>query len=394
MKKTPQRTNLFKKDFPESSFFDVNYARFAADKVQKVLETGYCGGTSPFILQAESILENKFGRPVKLVSNGTIALEAALRLSGVRQGDRVAVAARSFVATANAVLSVGAIPVFIGLDSQGLGICANTLDIALIKNQDIRIVIAAHLYGYAPTLADLANVCHKHNCILLEDSAQGFDESFNGRPLGTWGKFGTFSFFSNKVLACGEGGAVVCETSKDAKRLDEMRYHGGEIGQDGEFHPNAYGSNWRMNGLSAAVLCSSLENISETMEARRLIAEKYVKKFSTQFHLAHTLSGASLSRWCIVVLDQQGQAWEAKKAKEMALSLRRKGVAARTGMPWLPNLPHLDGFDCIGVAPIEQRCLEVLLPCHQGMNEESVMRVISAFIETINTVQGDKNVGL
>ena len=373
--------------FPEASFFDVRYARASIDNVLKALESGYCGGMSPFLVKAESILESRLGRSVLLVTNGTIALEAALRLAGLQPGDRVVVPARSFVATVNAVLSIGARPVFVGLTPDGLAICPHALDAVLAENSDIRLVIAAHLYGYAPTLPELMGICQRRGCVLVEDAAQGFGESSNDRPLGTWGKFGTFSFFSNKVVACGEGGAVLCETCSDRDRLVEMRYHGARIGDDGEFYPNSYGSNWRMNALSAAVLCSSLENADLAINARRIVAENYAEclvPLADRLSLACVPLGRPLSLWCAVVLRPEGCLWEMEKAKVIALSLRQRGVAARVGMSWLPNLQHLAKFECVEVVPANERGVELLLPIHPGMDSMSVCRVVRKLADVIN----------
>jgi len=369
---------------PETQFFDLGYAAEATGTVLEALASGYCGGHSPFIESAEKNLAARLGCGFILTTNGTVALELALRATGVRPGDCVAVSSRSFVATANAVLAVGAVPLFISQERSGLGMCPESLRSALDNRPDLKVVVVAHLYGSAPTIREIASLCEDRGCVLIEDAAQAFGQSRHGRQLGTWGRFGTFSFFSNKVLACGEGGGIACQQDIDCRLLAELRYHGAVITDTGDFIELRAGTNARLNALSAALLYSQITCVERLLQARLLLAEHYrillvqLEQWAT---LACDDAGVPLSLWCAVLRGPGGKLWRPEQARRLELHMRRNGVACRLGMPWLPTLPHLRGFERVNIADPNRQGVELLCPIHPGMDYKAVERVVATLCD-------------
>jgi len=390
---SPSSNSTLKKQLPikrpESQFFDLGYSASAVHHLTEVLGSGYCGGHSTFVQGSEELLSERLRCFFGLVCNGTVALELALRVAGVTPGQMVAVSARSFVATANAILSLGGIPVFVDQSELGIGMCPDSLKRTFATYPEIRTVVVAHLYGSAPTIGKIHALCADYQKTLIEDAAQGFGTSVAGRPLGTWGRMGTFSFFSNKVLSCGEGGGVAFASEDDNQLFREIRYHGGRINDSGEFVESRHGTNARMGALQAALLFSQLQTVDQHLQYRSDLARSYqvsLSGVSSLVELAADEAGRPLSLWCAVLRRKGGRLWDPQAAKHLARVLCAHDIACRPGMPWLSSLPHLRQFQEVKANPGE-RGIELLCPLHPGMDNSSVERVV----EDVNRVILNEN---
>src|SRR5262245_1303529 len=199
------------------------------------------------------------------VTNGTAALEVALRACGVGIGDEVIVPPYTFIATASACLTVGAFPIFVDVDPQTFAIDPAQIEAAITART--KAVIAVHMAGGPADMDGVLAVARKHHLRVIEDAAQAHGAAWNGRRVGALGDAGTFSFQSSKNLTAGEGGAVL----SNVPQVAEMAWSVANVGRtrtgDWYFH-DLLGSNFRLTEFQGALLLAQLERLPEQIALR------------------------------------------------------------------------------------------------------------------------------
>ncbi len=238
--------------------------------IQRVLDT------SAFVLGREvEAFERAFAEYVGAefcvgVSNGTAAIQLALTACGVGAGDEVIVPANTFFATAEAVSTANASPVFVDCDADSYNIDASKIEAAITERT--RAVIPVHLYGRPADLDAVFEIAERRNLIVLEDAAQAHGARYKGRRVGPLGSAGCFSFYPGKNLgAYGEGGAVVTNDKEVARRLRLLRDHGSEQ----KYRHEIVGYNFRLEGIQGAVLGVKLKYLDRWNALRREHAARY-----------------------------------------------------------------------------------------------------------------------
>ena len=199
------------------------------------------------------------------VANGTVSLELSLRAGGIRPGDEVIVPAITFIASATAIVSAGALPVFADVDPDTCQISAESVE-SLITPKT-RGIIVVHYGGYMADMDAITGVARKHGLIVVEDCAHAQGSQWRGRGAGTLGEFGSYSFQHSKSLSAGEGGIVLTDDDALFERAVLMMNIGRKQGQAGYGHYLS-ASNWRMGGLQAALLLSQFQRFPEEAEER------------------------------------------------------------------------------------------------------------------------------
>jgi len=203
-----------------------------------------------------------------LCSSGTAALSIALSACGIGAGDEVIVPPFTFVATIEAVLHAGAVPVFAEIDDT---LCLDPNGIEASLTPRTRAVIAVHMCGAMARIDDIKDLCDRKNLILIEDACQAVGGAFKGKSLGTFGRMGCFSFDSVKTITCGEGGAVVTSNKDLYAVADAYADHGHDhTGIDRGLEGHAIiGTNFRISELNAAVAVAQLRKLDAILETQR-----------------------------------------------------------------------------------------------------------------------------
>ena len=203
-------------------------------------------------------------------ASGTDALHLALLAEGIGPGDEVITSAFTFIATAEAIKYVGATPVFVDIDSQTFNITPENIEAAITPQT--RAVMPVHLFGQPANLPAIVAICQKHGLKLIEDCAQSFGASVEGRQTGSFGDAAGYSFFPSKNLGCyGDGGLVVTDSDSAAAKIKQYRNHGSEV----RYYHDVVGYNSRLDELQAVVLRAKLKRIDEYNAARRHVAHLY-----------------------------------------------------------------------------------------------------------------------
>ncbi len=268
-------------DVPRIPVFDVRVDPADIEAVEATLRSGDLLAGERTAEFERRFAELIGAEHVVALSSCTAALHVALLAAGVGPGDEVIVPPITFVATANAVRYVGAKPVFADVVSTGdLGIDIDAVE-SLIGERT-KVVIPVHYAGYPIAIERLAELCERHGVALIEDAAH--TPAIRARPdggmLGTFGIAGCFSFFPNKVLGIGEGGALATDSAELADRIRSLIDQGRTAGAEpalGRYDVTEIGFNYRFDDPRAALLLSRLDGLQANLRRRREIVGRYLE---------------------------------------------------------------------------------------------------------------------
>ena len=238
--------------------------------VLEVLRSGqYIGGAT--ISRFEAAFAEFCDVPEAIGCNsGTDALVLALRGLGIGPGDEVITSSFSFFATAEAISAVGATPVFVDVEETSYLIDPDLIEAAITPAT--RALIPVHLFGRPVNMERINAIAAAHGLRVIEDCAQASGASWAGRPVGSWGDAGCFSFFPTKNLGgAGDGGAVTCRDPQLAQRIRELAVHG----MPRRYLHTSLGYNSRLDAMQAAVLNVKLPHLERWVARRRAIAGRY-----------------------------------------------------------------------------------------------------------------------
>jgi 8-amino-3,8-dideoxy-alpha-D-manno-octulosonate transaminase len=203
-----------------------------------------------------------------LLSSGTAALTTALAAMGVGAGDEVILPPFTFVASFESILMTGAIPVMADIDDT---LCLNPSSVRSAITPRTKVVMPVHMCGAMAQMYELLQISQEHRLLLLEDACQAFGASYHGKMLGSIGDAGCYSFDFNKIVTCGEGGAVVTNNATIYRRADMYHDHGHDHnnedrGAEEHLYP---GYNFRISELHAAVGCGQISKLLQFVEIHR-----------------------------------------------------------------------------------------------------------------------------
>jgi len=263
--------------------FDLNFDEKEEQAVLDVLKSKWIS-TGP----KSAEFENKFATMLNAnhalsTSNCTVSLHMALKLAGIQAGDEVICPSLTFVATANAILYVNAIPVF--ADIRNLeDLTIDPDDIERKITDKTKAIIVMHYGGFACDMNRIMQIAEKHDLKVVEDACHGPLSEYKGKKLGTIGDIGCFSFFSNKNISTGEGGMVVTNNEDTYNHAKLMRSHGMTTmsyerakGHSTNYDVVEFGYNYRMDDIRAAIGVVQLDKIQEDLLKRAEIRKWYIE---------------------------------------------------------------------------------------------------------------------
>ena len=303
------------------------------------------------------------------VSSGTDALILVLRALGIGPGDQVIVPTNTFIATAEAVSLTGATPRFVDVDPGTALITAGHVEPALTKRT--RCIIPVHLYGRVVNMDPILELAERRGIRVVEDAAQAHGARYRGRPVGSLGVAGSFSFYPAKNLgAWGDAGAVVTDDAALADRVRLLRAHG----ERPRYHHTVVGTTARLDAIQAAVLATKLGALDDANRRRRGVAAG----------LSAALADAG------VELPPPAQSWSdevvhqyvIRVARRDALRKHLESFAIETGVHYpvplhlSPAYADLDDRPDGGMPAAEELArTSVSLPAHAGMTADDIRRV-------------------
>ena len=348
--------------------------------VTEVLRSGWLTSNGPKVQALEAALSDYFaGRPVRTFNSGTCTMEVALRIAGIGPGDEVITTPNSWVATANVIIEVGAIPVFADIDPRSHNI--NVDQIAANITPRTRAIIPVHMCGLPCDMGELYALAAKHSLRVVEDAAQAIGSTWKGQRIGAFGDLVSFSFQVNKNIMTGEGGCLVVNTPQEAALAERYRLQGvSRQGLDG-IDVDVLGGKYNMTEMAAAIGLGQLPQLP-IFNARRLaLAQHYFDCFGRDFEANY---GAELPvadftqcNWHMYHLVLPERITRAAFMQRM-LDLKI-GVGFHYAAIHLFTLYRKRGFK-EGMFPVAERiCRQIVtLPLFPSMNNSDVERVVAS----------------
>ena len=254
------------------------------DYVKQAIDAHKICGDGSFTKKCHSFLEERFGaQKALLTTSGTTALEMATLLCGLKAGDEVLVPSFTFSSTATAIVLTGATPVFIDVRPDTMNIDETKLEEAITDKT--RAIMAVHYAGVACEMDTIMDIAARHNLKVIEDAAQGVMSTYKGRPLGTIGDFGCYSFHETKNYSMGEGGALIIRNPEDNDSAEILREKGTNRarffrGQVDKYTWVAYGSSYLPSDMNAAYLWAQLLEADKINDNRLAIWQTYSEAFA------------------------------------------------------------------------------------------------------------------
>jgi len=305
------------------------------------------------------------------VASGTDALHLALLAAGIKRGDEVITTPFTFIATAEAISYVGAIPVFVDIDPDSFNIDIAKIGAAITKKT--KAIIPVHLYGQPVNMDGLMEIAKKHNLRVIEDCAQSFGAEYHGKKTGAIGDFGCFSFFPSKNLGgYGDGGMVITDDAKQAAHLLSLRNHGSKV----RYYHDEVGFNSRLDEIQSAIIRIKFKYIEEYNAKRWNNAQLYSKYLNAPGIRTPTEQSGTkhvFHQYTIRVKNRD-------KVKQ---KLDAGGITS--SMIYYPVPLHVQtAYKDLGMKPgslpaSEQAALEVLsLPMYPELKEEQIKKVAEA----------------
>ncbi len=207
------------------------------------------------------------------LTTGTAALHMAIKVAGVKRGDRVFVSDTTFAATVNPVVYEGGIPIFIDCERETWNMDPVALEKAFSVYPDVKVVVAVNLYGTPLKYDEICAVCDKHGAILIEDSAESFGAKYKGKQTGSFGKFNVISFNGNKIITGTSGGILL---TNDEEAASKVRKWSTQSRDDAPWYQHSeLGYNYRMSNIIAGVIRGQIPYLSEHIEKKKEIYMRY-----------------------------------------------------------------------------------------------------------------------
>ena len=237
------------------------------------IETGWISSEGPFIQKFEESFSRYVDRKYGVaVSNGSAALDIAIKALNLGKGDEVIVPTFTIISPVQSIVTAGATPVLIDSDPITWNMDINQIESKINKNT--KAILVVHIYGLPVDIDPILDLCEKHNLFLIEDAAEMHGQTYKGRKCGSFGTISTFSFYPNKHITTGEGGMLVTNDEMLSERCKKLRNLAFEP-KGRRFVHEELGWNYRMTNLQAALGLAQLEKIDSHILKKREIGQAY-----------------------------------------------------------------------------------------------------------------------
>lgn len=301
-------------------------------------------------------------------SNGTSAISILLEALGIGKGAEVIVPTLTFIATAEPVCHVGAVPIFVDVEPSTLNIDTAKLEAAITANT--KAILPVHLYGNPANMKQILNIANKHNLTVIEDAAQAHLAKLDGATVGNFGAAATFSFYPGKNLGAYGDAGCICSSNKEL--IDQCRVLL-DHGRSEKYLHHKIGYNQRMDGIQAAILSTKMRYLEGWTARRKAIAAQYREALShlNQLRIVEATPGAEpvYHLFVVEVDDREG----------LANFLKKRNIASGVHYPIPLHLqPAFSKLNYrAGDFPVAERaCQRILsLPIYPEMTEQQIAHV-------------------
>jgi perosamine synthetase len=338
--------------------------------VTDAVKSGWISSIGEYILEFERKFAGFIGvKYAVAVSNGTSALHLALASLGITHGHEVIVPDFTFIATANAVTYTGAKPVFADIDPEHW--CIDPEDIVRKITPHTKAIIPVHVYGHPAEMGRIMAIANDYGLYVVEDAAEAHGAEYKGKKTGSFGNFGIFSFYGNKILTTGEGGMLTTDDPQLYTRALALRDHA--MSKEKRYWHTDIGFNYRMTNLQAALGLAQLERIEELLRRKLAIFQWYAESLGkrTGFRLNSQAPWAKNVYWMVcLLLDKRTRI----SRDDLIAQLRSKGIDSRPFFYPLTHMPMYKRHVPNRVAQDIAQC-GINLPSGYGLDQETVYHI-------------------
>lgn len=362
---------------------DITEAEIEA--VTAVLRTPHLS-LGPRLMEFEGAFAARVGsRHAVAVSSGTAGLHLAVRACGIGAGDEVITTPFSFVASANAILYEGGVPVFVDVEDASLDIDPARIEAAITPRT--RAILPVHVFGRPAAMDAILDLARRRGLPVIEDACEALGAEVGGRPAGSLGRCGVFGFYPNKQITTGEGGMVVTDDPDLAALCRSLRNHGRDDGAPPMVHARL-GYNYRLSEIACALGAAQLSRLDAILEARASVARRYDERLSGHPDLRvpeMVATGVRVS-WFVYVL-RLGPGRSRADRDRIVARMESRGIGCRPYFPVLHLQPHLRALlgHGPGAFPVAESAADrtLALPFHGRLRDGEIDEVCGALLEAL-----------
>jgi len=248
--------------------------------VTEAYETNWMSTVGANINEVERLACEKVGcKYAVALASGTSALHLAVKLAGVKQGDKVFCSDMTFAATVNPIVYEGGVPVFIDTERDTWNMDPVALEKAFEIYPEIKVVVVAHLYGTPGKIDEINAICKKHGAVIVEDAAESLGATYKGKQTGTFGDYNCISFNGNKIITGSSGGMLLTDDEEAANKVRKWSTQSRENAP--WYQHEEVGYNYRMSNVIAGVVRGQFPYLEEHIAQKKAIYERYKEGFKT-----------------------------------------------------------------------------------------------------------------
>ena len=296
----------------------------------EAFETNWMSTVGKNINEVERIAAEKIGRKYAVaLSSGTAALHLAMKLAGIKRGDKVFCSDMTFDATVNPVVYEGGVPVFIDTEYDTWNMDPVALEKAFEIYPDVKVIVAAHLYGTPGKIDEIKAICDKHGTVIVEDAAESFGATYKGKQTGTFGKFSIISYNGNKVITGSSGGMLL---TNDEEAANKVRKWSTQSRENAPWYQHEeIGYNYRMSNVIAGVVRGQLPYLEEHIAQKKAIYERYCEGFKDLPASMNPLNVDGVSNYWLscLIIDEEAMCKQMRSESE-ALYISEHGKSCPT----------------------------------------------------------------
>ena len=355
------------------------------DFINEAFDTNWVAPLGPNVTGFENDLENFLGEDVQIaaLSSGTAALHLALIQLGVNAGDEVICQSFTFSASANPIVYLGAIPIFVDSEPDTWNMCPVALEEAIMdrisKGKYPKAIIPVHLYGMPAKIDEILSVANQYNIPVLEDSAEALGSQYKGRACGTFGKFAALSFNGNKIITTSGGGALVCQTKAEKEKTVFLATQARDNAP--HYQHSEIGYNYRLSNISAGIGRGQMQVLDKHIKLRQKMHDFYADFFKNIDGVnvfSEPNSNFSSNHWLTCILIDQSIV--GKNREDLRLALEKENIESRPLWKPMHMQPVFEKYPYYG-GKICEKLFEngLCLPSGSNLTDDDRNRILAVF---------------
>lgn len=354
--------------------------------LNECIDTGWISSEGPFVKQFEEKFPQRVGRKYGIaVSNGSVALDAAMMALNIEKGSEVIMPAFTIISCATAILRSGAVPVLVDADPVTWNMDVSQIEKKITKRT--KAIMVVHIYGLPVDMDPVIEIAEKYDLKIIEDAAEMHGQTYKGRPCGSFGDISTFSFYANKHITTGEGGMIVTDDEELAERSRSLRNLC--FIPEKRFVHNELGYNFRMTNIQAALGVAQLEQLDRFIERKRKTGRMYNQLLSPikeilQLPQAKTEYAENI--YWVYGMVSKGE----EITKQIVERLKGKGIGTR---PFFWGMHEQPAFQKMGLFkgehyPVAERIARngFYVPSGLGLKDEEILIIAKELIDVTKTI--------